>query len=180
MNYRRAKTSGGTYFFTVVTHNRRKFLCEPDNIVILRSVLKNVMVRHPFVIDAMVIMPNHLHALWTLPENDDNYSIRWSLVKSGFTKACGDKCKGTLSPSRIARKQQAVWQQRFWEHEIRDEDGFTRHVEYIHYNPVKHGLATSPFDWPYSSFQRFVRDGLYPADWGSNEEISFPENIGNE
>jgi putative transposase len=180
MNYRRAKSSGGTYFFTVVSHNRRKFLSQPDNVALLRSALKKVMKCHPFFIEAMVIMPDHLHALWTLPEGDDNYSIRWSLVKSAFTRNCPDGCKGDLSSSRIARKQQAVWQQRFWEHEIRDEDDFARHVEYIHYNPVKHGLVIRPLDWPYSSLHRYVRDGLYPADWGSNADIIFPDFVGKE
>jgi len=180
MRYRRARTKGGTYFFTVVTHNRREFLCTPENVALLRSVCKNVMVSHPFAIDAMVIMPDHIHALWTLPEGDDNYAIRWSLIKGGFTRSCGEICKGELSVSRIARKQQGVWQHRFWEHEIRDEEDFERHADYIHYNPVKHSIAKTPADWEYSSFQRYVREGIYPADWGSGEEMKFGAATGKE
>jgi len=180
MNYRRARTSGGTYFFTVVTHNRRRFLCDADSVVLLRSVIKKVMSQHPFVIDAMVVLPDHIHALWTLPDGDDNYSIRWSLIKSGFTRSCKESCKGVLSSSRIARKQQAVWQQRFWEHEIRDEHDFEKHVEYIHYNPVKHGLVNSPVEWEYSSFHQYVRNGRHQPDWGNGQEILFPETVGGE
>jgi putative transposase len=180
MRYRRARTKGGTYFFTLVTHNRRKFLSAPENVALLRSVLKNVMARHPFTIDAMVIMPDHLHALWTLPAGDDNYAIRWSLVKSGFTRVCDESCKGKLSASRVARKQKAVWQHRFWEHEIRDEDDFERHADYIHYNPVKHGYVKTPAEWEYSSFHRYVRDGIYSADWGSGAEMIFAEVVGKE
>jgi putative transposase len=180
MRYRRVRTNGGTYFFTLVTHNRRKFLCTLENVALLRSVLKTVMVRHPFTIDAMVIMPDHIHALWTLPEGDHDYAIRWSLVKSGFTRNCNEKCKGVLSASRIARKQQAVWQHRFWEHKIRDEADFECHADYIHYNPVKHGIAKTPADWKYSSFHRYVKEGIYPLDWGSSEEMKFPGTIGKE
>ena len=180
MRYRRARTTGGTYFFTVVTHNRREFLCTPENIVLLRSVFKKVMVRHPFIIEAMVVMPDHLHALWTLPDGDNNYSIRWSLIKREFTRSCHEACKGELSASRIARKEQAVWQHRFWEHEIRDEEDFERHADYIHYNPVKHGMANMPAAWEYSSFHRYVREGIYPADWGSCVEIKFCDTIGKE
>jgi putative transposase len=180
MEYRRARTSGGTYFFTVVTHNRRKFLCDPDNVVLLRSVIKNVMLLHPFIINAMVVMPDHIHALWTLPDDDNNYSIRWSLIKSGFTRSCDDNCKGVLSSSCIARKRQAVWQNRFWEHEIRDDLDFVNHVEYIHYNPVKHGLVKRSLDWEYSSFHQYVKNGLYSSDWGNGMDISFPDAIGGE
>lgn len=180
MRYRRARTTGGTYFFTVVTHNRRNFLCTPENVALLRSVFKKVMARHPFAIEAMVVMPDHLHALWTLPEGDNNYSIRWSLIKREFTRSCHETCKGELSASRIARKEQAVWQHRFWEHEIRDEEDFERHADYIHYNPVKHGMAKIPATWEYSSFHRYVREGIYTADWGSGMEMKFCDTIGKE
>jgi putative transposase len=142
--------------------------------------MKAVMERHPFTIDAMVVMPDHIHAIWTLPEDDRNFGVRWSLIKSRFTRQCDDRCKGEKTASRIARKQQAVWQHRFWEHEIRDEDDFIRHVEYIHYNPVKHGHVKAPSEWQYSSFHRYVKDGIYPVDWGSSHEVTFPDNIGNE
>lgn len=180
MHYRRARTTGGTYFFTVVTHNRRKFLCTPENITLLRFAFKKVMERHPFTIDAIVVMPDHLHILWTLPDGDSNYSIRWSLIKREFSRSCNDECKGELSASRVARKELAVWQHRFWEHEIRDEEDFERHADYIHYNPVKHGVAKLPSAWEYSSFHRYVREGVYPVDWGSGGEIIFCDSIGKE
>jgi putative transposase len=180
MRYRRVRKEGGTYFFTVVTHNRRKFLCDPENVALLRSVFKNVMARHPFTIDAIVILPDHLHTIWTLPDGDDNYSIRWSLIKSGFTHSCSEFCKGVLSASRTARKQQAVWQHRFWEHEIRDDEDFNRHADYIHYNPVKHGNAKKPGDWEYSSFNRYVQEGVYPTNWGIGGEMEFSDRIGKE
>lgn len=165
MRYRRSKTSGGTFFFTVVTHNRRPFLCHPENIVLLRSAFKKVREAHPFTVDAIVVLPDHIHCIWTLPEGDNDFAIRWSLIKGGFTRECSSRCKGARTASRVARKEQAVWQHRYWEHEIRDEEDFRRHVEYIHYNPVKHGYADRPFDWEFSSFGRYVRNGLYPADW---------------
>jgi len=128
----------------------------------------------------MVVMPDHIHAVWTLPENNRDFAIRWSLIKSGFTRQCEDSCRGVANASRIVRKEQAVWQHRFWEHQIRNEDDFIRHIEYIHYNPVKHGYVKAPAEWQYSSFHRYVQGGAYAADWGSGQEIIFPENIGKE
>lgn len=180
MQYRRAKTPGGTYFFTVVTYQRRKILCEPDNIALLREVFRSVMTNHPFTIDAIVILPEHLHCIWTLPENDSDFSTRWRLIKSEFSRCCHPKYKQQLSASRQRKQEQAIWQRRFWEHVIRDERDFTQHVEYIHYNPVKHGLVRSPKDWEFSSFHRDVRQGLVDVNWGEGEEIRFVEGIGNE
>ena len=180
MLYRRSRIAGGTYFFTVVTDGRRPFLCEPGHITLLRSVLRDVMGRHPFTIDAMVVLPDHLHAIWTLPADDCDYAIRWSLVKGGFTRSCAPHCKSNPSASRRARKEQAVWQHRFWEHAIRDEEDFAKHVDYIHYNPVKHRHAAAPRDWPYSSFHRFVRSGHLPLDWAAVGGIDIADNIGNE
>ena len=179
MRYRRPQLKGGTFFFTVVTHERRPFLCEPRNIAVLRESFRKVMTAHPFTIDAIVIMPDHIHALWTLPAEDGDFSRRWSLIKSGFTRSCDDMCKGVLTASRIARKQQAVWQHRFWEHQIRDEEDFARHVDYIHFNPVKHGYVKTPVDWPHSSFHRFLRQGKYPVNWGSSP-MEFDPSVGNE
>ena len=116
--------------------------------------------------DAFVILPEHIHCVWTLPGGDNDFSTRWRLVKSFFTKRCE------------AGKE--IWQKRFWEHQIRDDVDFARHVEYIHYNPVKHGHVASPFEWEHSSFREFVRKGIYHPDWGAGERIEFDIGIGNE
>jgi putative transposase len=180
MEYRRAKTPGATYFFTVVTHNRRKFLCIPENISLLRQAFRDVMANHPFKIQAIVILPDHLHALWTLPIDDADFSTRWRLIKSHFSRHCRPTYQGQVSASRQRKQEKAVWQRRFWEHQIRDEDDYLQHVEYIHYNPVKHGLVNAPIDWEYSSFQRYVEADLYPADWGASGTVTFSEHIGQE
>jgi putative transposase len=180
MQYRRAKTPGGTYFFTVVTHCRRKFLCQPDNVTLLREAFRVVMERHSFRIDAAVILPDHLHCLWTLPPGDADFSTRWRLIKSYFSRHCDAACGGTVSPSRQRRQEKAVWQRRFWEHQIRDEVDFARHVDYIHYNPVKHGLVESPLDWEYSSFHKYVARGKYPAQWGAGKPMVFADEVGRE
>jgi len=180
MEYRRAKTAGATYFFTVVTHNRREFLCIPKNIALLRQAFGEVMTNHPFKIEAITILPNHLHALWTLPAGDANFSTRWRLIKSHFSRHCDLTCQGQISSSRQRKQEKAVWQRRFWEHQIRDEADYIQHVEYIHYNPVKHGLVNAPIDWEYSSFRRYVEAGLYAADWGTSGTIAFSQHIGQE
>ena len=151
MEYRRAKTPGATYFFTVVTHNRRKFLCIPENIRLLRQAFREVMTDHPFKIEAIVVLPDHLHVLWRLPVDDADYSTRWRLIKSYFSRHCNPTYQGQVSPSRQRKHEKAVWQRRFWEHQIRDEDDYIQHVEYIHYNPVKKGLVQYPEHWYYSS-----------------------------
>jgi putative transposase len=163
MNYRRNRLPGGTYFFTVVTTNRTPLFNNLAAVQRLRTTLRSVMNRHPFSIDAMVVLPDHIHCLWTLPADDTNYSTRWRLVKSGFTKSFHQHSQGKTGRSR------SLWQKRYWEHTIRDENDFKRHVDYIHYNPVKHGYVTRAADWPYSSFHRFVRKGILPMDWGINE-----------
>nr|MBF0221249.1 transposase [Desulfobulbaceae bacterium] len=180
MHYRRACIQGGTYFFTLVTDKRRKILCEPENIAFLRAAFQYVLERHPFVIDAAVILPDHIHAIWTLPDNDRDFSKRWRLIKSYFTRHCDTHYKNTPSPSRLKKNEQAVWQRRFWEHMIRDEKDLSTHVEYIHYNPVKHGLVKSPVDWPHSSFHRFVANGLFGTNWGAGQGMVFADNIGHE
>ncbi len=180
MQYRRAKTSEATYFFTVVTHNRRKILCEPENVDLLRNAFRYVMKQHPFKIDAIVILPEHLHCLWTLPENDADFSNRWRLIKSYFSRQCQDKYQGKISTSRQHKGEKAVWQRRFWEHQIRDERDLVSHVEYIHYNPVRHGLVNAPKDWPYSSFHRYVQNEIYDLMWGTSEQIVFDSQIGME
>lgn len=180
MNYRRAKIQGGMFFFTVVTFNRNKIFIGEASINTLRKSFKMAMEKHPFIIDAIVVLPEHIHCIWTLPDGDNDYSTRWMLIKSNFTRMCDKSLKTQVDGSRIAKKEQKVWQRRFWEHAIRDDNDFIRHVEYIHYNPVKHGLVISPADWPYSSFNRYVENGLYDKDWGSGKIIEFQDGIGKE
>ncbi|MBW2107234.1 MAG: transposase [Deltaproteobacteria bacterium] len=180
MRYRRAQINGGTYFFTVVTYRRMRFLTKPENVSLLRQSFKYVMERHPFVTDAIVILPDHLHCIWTLPQGNHDFSTRWRLLKSHFSRHFKNFHSNNLSKSLTNKKEKGVWQRRFWEHLIRDENDFSRHVEYIHYNPVKHGVAQSPAQWEYSSFHRYVRDGVYDEQWGFGEEISFEEGIGRE
>jgi putative transposase len=166
MQYRRAFTPGATLFFTVVTHNRRPLLQSEDAVETLRAAFRAVRATRPFAIDAMVVLPDHVHSLWTLPTDDADFATRWRLIKTWFTKHSPVDQRGPQDTARAAKQGQAVWQHRYWEHRIRDEDDYARHVDYIHYNPVKHGWAKSPAEWPYSSFRRYVAAGTYPADWG--------------
>ena len=167
MQYRRARIKGGTYFFTVITHSRRPFLCQPGNVELLRNALRHVMQRNQFKIDAFVLLPEHLHCIWTLPQGDNDFSTRWRLVKSYFSRRCESHYRGDISASRKKKKEQAIWQRRFWEHVIRDDEDYARHVDYIHYNPVKHGLVRAPRDWEYSSFHRYVQAGMYDEMWAA-------------
>ena len=138
MRYRRAKIYGGTYFFTVNLAERGRTLLV-DHIEHLRNAVRLVTSRHPFVIDAIVILPDHIHALWTLPEGDADYSTRWALIKAGFSR--GLERGELIRRSRLRKGDRGIWQRRFWEHAIRDDRDFERHLDYIHYNPVKHGFV---------------------------------------
>ena len=154
MQYRRAKVPGGTYSFTVVTCDRRPILCQPDNILLLRQAFRHVRQNHPFTIDAVVILPDHLHCIWTLPKDDFDFSTRWRLIKSYFSRHCLREDGEKASLSRYSKQERGIWQRRFWEHCIQDETDLANHLNYIHNNPVKHGLVASPQDWPYSSIHR--------------------------
>jgi putative transposase len=121
----------------------------------------------PFSIDAWVLLPDHLHCIWTLPPHDTDYSSRWRLIKGHVSKSFADDCADDrLSPSRLKRRERGLWQRRFWEHTIKDEADLAAHYDYIHYNPVKHGLCTSPREWPFSTFHGLVKTGVYGSDWG--------------
>ena len=170
MNYRRAFIPGGSWFFTLVTENRRPIFAAPENVAVLREAFRTVKVKRPFLLDAIVIMPDHLHCIWTLPPGDADFATRWRLIKTWFTKHWVPEELLTPNAARKKKHEQAIWQHRYWEHLLRNEDDYTRHVEYIHYNPVKHGNVSAPGKWEYSSFQRFVKDGVYPADWGTGTE----------
>ncbi len=180
MQYRRAIIKGGTYFFTLVTHNRERLFSLPTNVSLLRNAFWYVKQQHPFIIDAFVLLPDHLHCIWTLPSEDHNFSTRWRLIKSYFSRQCDTLSQEDVSVSRQRKQEKPIWQRRFWEHLIRDEADFQHHVEYIHYNPVKHDLVKAPMDWEYSSFHRSVRQGTYDMMWGAGDEIIFDDNIGKE
>jgi putative transposase len=172
--YIRANTPGASYFFTVTLLDRQS-RCLVDHVSVLRECLAVTKAQHPFHIDAMVVLPDHLHAIWTLPAGDADFSVRWMLVKRRFTRQL--LCRRLLDPlSATPRRdsERSLWQRRFWEHQIRDDDDYARHVEYIHFNPVKHGLVACARDWRFSSFHRFVRDGVVPADWGVHVDAPGP------
>ena len=160
--YRRVRVRGGSYFFTVTLADRRSQLLI-TRIDDLRCAFESVLRAHPARIDAIAILPDHLHAIWTLPPNDSDYSGRWRLIKNHFTRRL--RANGGHTDSANGKGEYAVWQSRFWEHLVRNDEDLARHVDYIHYNPVKHGLVRRPSDWRWSSFHRFVGDGRLPADW---------------
>jgi len=154
---------GGTYFFTVNLAERHLRLLS-DHVDILRSAVKAVKQRHPFHIDAFVVLPDHLHAIWTLPEHDADFATRWMLIKAGFSRyIIRDECR---SASRISKGERGIWQRRYWEHLIRDDDDFERHIDYIHYNPVKHGYVNRAAEWSCSSIHRYIKAGIIASDWG--------------
>jgi len=154
-------TSGGCFFFTVNLLERRQTLLV-DLIALLREAVATTRRSHPFAIDAFVVLPDHLHAMWTLPPDDRDFSTRWRLIKSRFAKALPKQER--LSDVRIARSERGIWQRRFWEHLIRNESDYARHVHYCYINPVKHRLVERVRDWPHSSFHRDVEARLVPLD----------------
>ena len=145
-NYRRNLLAGGSYFFTVNLADRRRELLT-EHVDLLRAAFRQVRARHPFSIEAAVILPDHLHAIWTLPDGDADFATRWRLIKSGFSHALpgGER----ISASRAAKSERGIWQRRYWEHTLRDEEDFARHLDYIHFNPVKHGHTLRVRDWPF-------------------------------
>ena len=166
--YRRANQLGGTYFFTVVTYRRQPFLCDDDVRMASRDAIERVRNRYDFQIDAWVLLPDHLHCIWTLPDGDADFSTRWSRIKRHVTQVCGHRIarQDWMTRSKRIHRESTRWQRRFWEHPIRDEKDFRAHVDYIHYNPAKHGYVKRAVDWPYSSFHRYVKEGVYEMDWG--------------
>ena len=163
-NYRRAR-EGDTWFFTVVTRGRVPILTQPTVRHTLKEVLAELRRDRPFQIEAWVLLPDHIHCMWRLPENDSDYSMRWGWFKKEVTK-------------RLHRDG-SIWQPRFWEHQIRDDRDYIAYCDYIHYNPGKHGLVRSPCNWPWSTFQWFLRAGIYMPSWGS-EEVVLPDGVGHE
>jgi putative transposase len=170
-NYRRIRVAGGTFFFTVVTFRRQPFLCTDLARAHLREVFRETRGTHPFTIEAICLLPDHLHCIWTLPENDDNNAERWSKIKGCFTRnytAAG----GQVDEPHALRRQRGeagMWQRRFYEHWVRGEEDLRRHIDYIHFIPVKHGLVSRPSEWRWSSFGRYLRQGVYAAGWGETK-----------
>jgi len=163
--YTRAYIPGGTFFFTVALLERdRRLLVE--HIELLRNSFRQVRKIRPFGMDAIVVLPDHLHCIWSLPAEDADFSTRWRRIKGLFTQ--GIPLGERISARRQIKAERGIWQRRFWEHAIRDEADYAAHADYIHYNPVKHGHALRAADWPHSSFYRFVEAGIYPQDWAAD------------
>jgi putative transposase len=165
--YRRYYLPGGTFFFTIVTYQRASLFSNEDNLDHLRKAIRQVMRETPFDMPAAVVLPDHIHLLATLPPGDADYSKRIGRIKALFTRYLSnhEKASSVTSASRRAHRESAVWQRRFWEHTIEDDEDFEQHLNYIHHNPVKHGLASCPHQWVHSSFRKWVEAGLYPVDW---------------
>jgi len=167
-NYRRNRIPGGTFFFTVNLLDRHSDLLVTQ-IDVLRDAVQRVRRHAPFHIDAWVVLPDHMHCLWTLPVEDADFPGRWRAIKTAFSKAL--PTRASRLPTMTGRGERGIWQRRYWEHTIRDDRDFAAHLDYTHFNPVKHGLVKHPADWPHSSFRRCVARGLYPAGWnGGNSE----------
>ncbi len=165
VTYCRNFIPGASYFFTVILRDRTSSLLV-DYVDDLREVIRSVKAERPFDIDAIVIMPEHLHSIWTLPQGDADYSIRWREIKTRFSRRVPFSQRGN-----------GVWQARFWEHTLRDQSDMENHIDYIHYNPVKHGYVDNVADWHYSSFHRHVRQRKCPLDWAGTAECE-AENHG--
>jgi putative transposase len=168
--YRRFQHPGATWFFTVNLVERHGNRLLTDRIELLRMAFAHVKANHPYEIDAIVVLPEHLHCILTLPDGDSDFSTRWGLIKAYFSRHIrkGER----ISQRRGKRGERGLWQRRFWEHLIRDETDYWQHVDYIHWNPVKHGWVRSVKDWPYSSFHGYVKQGVYPENWGVGIDLS--------
>jgi putative transposase len=162
--YRRARIEGSIFFFTVVLADRSSNLLV-DQIDRMRRAYRMVQERRPFETIAICVLPDHIHSLWALPEGDSDFSTRWGLIKSGFSRGLDPRSR---SESKIVKREKGIWQRRYWEHAIRDDADLERHADYVHFNPVKHGYVKRVVDWPHSSFHRYVDRGLLDPDWGGD------------
>jgi len=181
-DYRRASFEGGYYFFTVVTYDRRPFLTELLARECLRAAWRETEQRSHFEMIAVCLLSEHLHCIWKLPPDDCDFSLRWARIKAGFTRRylTAGEAESAQSLSRNRKRERAIWQRRFWEHQIRDETDLQQHVDYIHYNPVKHGLVARVEDWPWSSYHRYAKTGLYSDQYwlgvqSNLKDMSVPE-----
>lgn len=171
-DYRRHRVAGGCYFFTVNLLERRSNMLRTQRISLLRHAVRRVRKERPFTIDAWVVLPDHLHAVRTLPVGDDDFSTRWRLIKTFFARRLPPA--EWLSRVRREARERGIWQRRFWEHAIRDDADYAAHVDYVHFNPVKHGLAVTPAEWPYSTFRMCVQRGLYLLTWAGDGVDNIP------
>ena len=171
--YRRVKFKGAIYFFTLVTYKRQPIFSSTEPVSLLTKSIDRIKTYHPFNIETYCILPDHIHIIWSLPEDDHNYSMRIGQIKRRFSKLYAERFDLSIetNESRQKRQELPIWQRRFWEHWIRDENDLNRHIDYIHYNPVKHGLVSRVKEWKYSSFLEFVDLGYYELNWGENYKI---------
>jgi putative transposase len=167
VRYRRNFVPGGTFFFTVTLDDRRSSVLV-DHVALLRAAFRKTRTERPFVVDAIVVLPDHLHAIMTLPPDDSDFSDRWRRIKGTFTRSV---VAAGVPISRDHRGEYTLWQKRFWEHTIRNDRDFERRADYIHFNPVKHRLVSSPSNWPFSSLHRYVRAGILTQDWGGDSHV---------
>ena len=163
-DYRRNRVPGGTFFFTVNLLDRNSGLLV-THVDALRDAVRDVRRRSPFHIDAWVVLPDHMHCIWTLPPDDEDYSGRWRAIRKSFSKTIPPTER--RSSVRQQRGERGIWQRRFWEHTVRNDADYANHMDYVHFNPVKHRLVEHAADWPFSSFHRAVAHGLYPVDWNA-------------
>jgi putative transposase len=174
-DYRRAWHPGGTYFFTVNLLQRQGNDLLVRHVELLREVVVSVRHRHPFKVHGWVVLPDHLHCVIELPAHDADFANRWRLIKMGFSKGLPQVER--RSSVRVRRGERGIWQRRYWEHLIRDDADFRAHMDYVHFNPVKHGLVKQVCEWPYSTFHRLVEQGVYPLDWagGDDSDIGYDD-----
>lgn len=170
MDYRRVWHAGGTYFFTVNCLQRRDNDVLTRHIDVLRDVITKVKNTHPFIIHAWVVLPEHMHCVIELPEGDSDFATRWRLIKLLFSRSLPKD--EYVSDIRQKRRERGIWQRRYWEHLIRDEADYQAHMDYVHINPVKHGLVANVKDWPYSTFHKLLERGVYPQNWAGGAELS--------
>ena len=181
MRYRRATVPDASYFFTLITYQRHQLFSNPSNVERWRQAVAKVQRVRPFIVEAEVVMPDHLHMIWTMPDADANYATRIRLIKTAFTKDLSSRDSSVAtSESRIRKGERDVWQRRYWEHVIRDERDFQAHLDYIHANPVQHGLVARPIEWPYSTFGIWLERGAYDPWWGTEEMPPLPDWAGRE
>ena len=180
--YRRDSIPGASWFFTVVTFDRRPVLCDKPVRLARHDAIELTRATRPFSIDAWVLLPDHLHCILTLPDGDADFSTRWNLIKRRTSGALKENyfTPETMTASKRSRRELTFWQRRYWEHRIRDDHDFEKHADYIHFNPVKHGYAKTPQEWEYSSIHRYQRNGIYPPDWGSGGGMIFEAGFGGE
>jgi putative transposase len=168
--YRRIYSHDASWFFTVNLVERKDNRLLVDHIDDLRQAFRYVKGKHSFQMEAVAVLPDHLHCIWTLPPGDTDFSMRWNLLKGNFSRAIerGER----ITQSRAKRRERGRWQRRFWEHLIRHQEDCNRHVDYVHWNPVKHGLVERVVDWPHSSFHDYVSRGIYPSTWACAGEFT--------